>query len=270
MPRKHFPCLSISIDNFKHRFFTDATRRCWFVNAFLFCSFMSSGFAVGQEVTANLQAEVQPSEVLQEVTQQEADSQDSQSEDLEICRLVLKIDFPNVNNSAASRLRADIAAGVYDDYAISQTRSRRRKKSPKISVPVGRNRYRVWYGYSGKIRTAVLATAAAQSPIKKEKSSQVAQVAYVEKTESSDTNQDAKYPHRSSWWTVGKRYPDREAMVKHLSSGQHEGIFAIEWLETLTRDELHALHSDDHEKKVNWNHAVRTAAVTSKPVLNED
>lgn len=57
-------------------------------------------------------------------------------------------------------------------------------------------------------------------------------------------------------------------MVKHLSSGQHEGTFDLDWLNSLTRDELHALHSDDHEKKINWDYAVRAtesevAATTS-------
>ena len=261
MPRKYFPFVSIFTNKVK-RWIFPVSPRCFFCVCFsLFCLTISGGLAVGQQVAADLDAEVQPPKGLQDSTQKEAGTQENHSEELEICRLVLKIVFPTTSNSSASRLRADIAAGVYDEYAISQTRSRRLKKSPKISVPVGRNRYRVWYGYSGNIRTAVLATAAAQLPVKKEKTNEIAQVAYSEKAEPSkaDADPNAKYPHRASWWTVGKRYPDREAMVKHLSSGQHKGMFATEWLETLNRDELHALHSDGHEKKVHWSYVVRAS-----------
>lgn len=57
------------------------------------------------------------------------------------------------------------------------------------------------------------------------------------------------YPVRSSWWTVNGGYPDRGTMIGHLQSGEHAGRFDSNWLNSLTRDELHSLHSDDHEHR---------------------
>ncbi len=240
------------------------------VTSWLFCFAISGGFVRGQEVTTDVQAKTQLSKDIQPYPLPDTGKQDNEPEDEEVCRLVLKIEFSSTKTSAVSRLRADIAAGVFDDYAISEIRSRRLKKSPKISVPVGRNRYRVWYGYSAATRNAVLATASAQPPVTKQTKSQISQVAYEEESKHATSGPKGKYPHRESWWTVGKRYPDREAMVKHLSSGQHKGVFAIEWLASLSRDELHALHSDDHEKKVQWSYAVRAAQISQGAALKQD
>jgi len=38
----------------------------------------------------------------------------------------------------------------------------------------------------------------------------------------------------------------------------------LKWLDSLTREELHALHSDDHEGKVNWDFAVPPEVEDSK------
>lgn len=217
--------------------------------------------------TANAQQGVVTQAHATQILNSEADGKQSTEED-EICRLVIKVDFPKTDNQASSRLRADIKDGLFADYAISETRNKRLRKYPKISVPIGRNRYRVWYGYSTSIRDAVLKSASTHSGVKRKKNSAIAPVAFLEESKTVESDKATAYPHRSSWWTVAKRYPDREAMVKHLSSGQHEGTFDLDWLNSLTRDELHALHSDDHEKKINWDYAVRAtesevAATTS-------
>ena len=247
----------------------------WFarIAVFLTAFAMATNLVQAQEATGNVNA-VAPAVKLIPASKQNAlaskqnalASQNKQLEDQEICRLVIKMDFQKTDNASASQLRADIKAGVFADYAISETRHKQLRKQPKISVPVGRNRYRVWYGYSKQIRNAVLTSAAAQSTASPKKVSTIAQVSYSEQMKSDEPIVDAKYPHRASWWTVAKRYPSREAMVKHLSSGQHEGTFDLTWLDALTRDELHALHSDDHENKIDWSHAVRPKEFESKPI----
>jgi hypothetical protein len=65
--------------------------------------------------------------------------------------------------------------------------------------------------------------------------------------ESPEVQSRQGYPLRSTWWTVGGRYPDRQTMISHLSQGQHAGKWDLQWLRSLTREELHSLHSDDHE-----------------------
>ena len=241
----------------------------WFarVSAFLTALAIVNNLAGGQEASTEVSpvvpaAKLIPSSKQEKSTRQNIETADGQ----ETCRLVIKMDFKKTDNASASQLRADIKAGFFADYAISETRDKRLQRYPKISVPVGRNRYRVWYGYSKQIRNAVLSTAAAQSMASQKRSSNIAQVAYSEQEEHDTPIVDAKYPHRSSWWTVAKRYPSREAMIKHLSSGQHEDTFDLNWLDTLSRDELHALHSDDHENKVNWSYAVRPKEVASDPI----
>jgi len=66
------------------------------------------------------------------------------------------------------------------------------------------------------------------------------------------------YPIRSTWWTVNGTYPGRSEMIAHLQSGEHAGKYDPDWLSTLTRDELHSLHSDDHEQR---SDRLATAAV---------
>ena len=238
------------------------------VAAFLFCFPLAGELVQGQEPGAKLQPVADAAKVALEPAPTETHTLDERTEESEICRLVIKMDFQKTDNAAASRLRADIQAGIFADYAISETRNKRLRKYPKISVPISRNRYRVWYGYTQEIRKAVLAAAASQAPAKvgRKKDSRVAQVAYTKTVGPEDAVTEGKYPNRSSWWTVAKRYPNREAMVKHLSGGQHEGTFDLEWLDSLTRDELHALHSDDHEGKINWEFAVREKEVESNPI----
>ena len=177
-------------------------------------------------------------------------------EDDETCRLVIDILIQNRQDIAVSRLQADLDAEVFSEYAINLTINSRLRKHLKIRVPIGPNRYRVWYGYSTAIRTAVLATAAANAPTDHISKSRIKQVGFQEALDESTENAGGKYPTRKSWWTLGKRYPDKPTMIQHLSSVKHEGKFSTTWLESLSREELHALHSDDHEDKVNWEFAV--------------
>ena len=58
------------------------------------------------------------------------------------------------------------------------------------------------------------------------------------------------YPVRNLWWTVNGKYPEKEEMIEHLQTGMHRGKFSVEYLSSLTKQELHSLHSDDHENKV--------------------
>ena len=238
--------------------------------AFLFCFPIAGELVHGQEPGAKLQSVADVADVTLAPAPTEAKTLDERTEESEICRLVIRVDFQKTDNAAASRMRADIQAGVFADYAISETRNKRLRKYPKISVPVGRNRYRVWYGYTKEIRKAVLAAAAIQAPAKVGKGSRVAQVAFAKTVGPDDAVTEGKYPYRSSWWTVAKRYPNREDMVEHLSGGQHEGMFELEWLDSLTREELHALHSDDHEGKINWEFAVRQKEIESNPIPDVD
>lgn len=62
-----------------------------------------------------------------------------------------------------------------------------------------------------------------------------------------DLLSNVNYPERGTWWTVNGRYPDAIVMRTHLSTGEHAGKFSADRLQAMKRDELHALHSDDHE-----------------------
>lgn len=265
MLKNHFLPRWTFADKMTHRKFLRSAR--WLVKFSLLITFLAiaASMAEGKEADETLNAADRPANPITNHNQKDSTNPNKEIEAPEICRLVIRIDFQKTDNTAASQLRADIKAGVFADYAMSETRNRRLSKSPKISVPVGRNRYRVWYGYSERIRDAVLTNAAALSPVKQVNVSHVAQVAYSGKVRTEDFDASTKYPQRASWWTVAKRYPDREAMVKHLSLGQHEGTFDLGWLGSLTRDELHALHSDDHENKINWTYAVRPVEVEANP-----
>lgn len=254
MLEKYFLLPWMFADKMPHCNFSYSAR--WFVRGSLLITFLAITASVseGKDAGETLNAANRLAKPITNAKQKDSTNQNKETGDQEICRLVIRIDFHKTDNTAAAQLRADIKAGVFADYAINEVRNNRLSKSPKISVPVGRNRYRVWYGYSERIRAAVLTNAGALSPVKQ---GSVTQVAHSEKVTTEDSDAGTKYPQRTSWWTVGKRYPNREAMVKHLAIGQHEGVFDLGWLNSLTRDELHALHSDDHENKINWNYAVR-------------
>jgi len=58
------------------------------------------------------------------------------------------------------------------------------------------------------------------------------------------------YPLRRGYWSGCSGW-------QHLASGQHMGKFNIEWLKTLSYNEIQSLHSDDHEGRVNWSYAIR-------------
>ena len=267
----HFPTCRMLAHKQARRNFSLTT--IWFArfSALLTALAMAPHLAHGQQEVGTTVNPVAPAaKSIPVLKPEEPANHTNQMEDQEICRLVIKMDFQKTDNTSASQLRADIKAGVYADYAISETKNKRLRKYPKISVPVGRNRYRVWYGYSNQIRDAVLTSAAAQSTANPKRVSNIAQVAYTEQVKPDAPAVDTKYPHRSSWWTVAKRYPSREAMVKHLSSGQHEDTFDLNWLDGLTRDELHALHSDDHENKIDWSYAVRPKEVEPNPISSAD
>lgn len=257
-------------EKMSHRTFSCSARRL--VRDSLLITFLAITASVseGKEAGETLNAASRSANPITNPKQKDSTNQNKETGDQEICRLVIRIDFQKTDNTAAAQLRADIKAGVFADYAINEVRNNRLRKSPKISVPVGRNRYRVWYGYSERIRAAVLTNAGALSPVKQGSVSHVTQVAHSEKVTTEDSDAGTNYPQRTSWWTVGKRYPNREAMVKHLAIGQHEGVFALSWLDSLTREELHALHSDDHENKINWNYAVRPVEVETNTVSSSN
>lgn len=57
-----------------------------------------------------------------------------------------------------------------------------------------------------------------------------------------------EYPVRGGWWHVNGGYPGKNEMVEHLlNDGIHKGHFSREWLESLSREQLHSLHSDQHQ-----------------------
>ena len=72
-----------------------------------------------------------------------------------------------------------------------------------------------------------------------------------------------KYPVRTRWWTVGGRYPSHSEMVRHLQQGEHRGKWDPKWLQSLTYEEIHSLHSDDHEGKAEVTFASRDYVLSS-------
>lgn len=70
----------------------------------------------------------------------------------------------------------------------------------------------------------------------------------------------ATYPTRGSWWTFPGN--TREQLIYHLQLGEHAGKFDSRWLQTLTMAQLQSLHSDDHERRVNWGYVQKPNQVT--------
>ena len=204
-------------------------------------------------------------------------AESNQVEQEDVCLPVIKILVRRRENSEVAALRRDLEDGKFDKVAVDLRTGSRIKDQPKIMVPISPERYRVWYGYHSGIRQAVIRTAeefGKQLPYSSAQNEALGQRGYASNSNrstsssSGDSEQDTGdheepvegvreggYPTRTSWWTVGKKHPEKEGMVKHLSGGPHKGRFDLLWLETLTRDELHSLHSDDHEEKVNWLYA---------------
>ena len=209
------------------------------------------------------------------------------SEEDELCRPVIKVLVRRRENAEVAALRRDVQANAFDQVAVDIQVGSRIKDQPKILVPVAADRYKVWYGYHSGIRAAVLRTAAEYAKSlpgddkqngggtsegelsddldQTDSTSSEKPAATSQSKEAPDAGdgddesavgvREGGYPTRTSWWTVGKKHPEKEGMVTHLSGGPHKKKFDLAWLETLTRDELHSLHSDDHEKKVNWDYA---------------
>ncbi len=67
------------------------------------------------------------------------------------------------------------------------------------------------------------------------------------------------YPLRGSLWSGCPNW-------QHLDTGEHRGKFDRAWLASLTPSEVQALHSDDHEGRVNWQYAVRPPSKPSPEV----
>lgn len=55
---------------------------------------------------------------------------------------------------------------------------------------------------------------------------------------------------KSEWWTSPAK--TREDLIRHLQGGEHAGKFTLAYLQSLTWEQLNALHSDDHERRVQW------------------
>jgi len=199
---------------------------------------------------------------------------DAAAEEDEVCRPVIKVLVRRRENSAVALLRKDLRDGLLDSVAIDIQVVARIKDQPNIKVPISPDRYRVWHGYHSGIRRAILRTAAEFSKCLDSSGTPPPPNRSIERGQDSSEGvqstaeepvvgsiREGGYPTRTSWWTVGKKHPEKEGMVKHLSGGPHKDKFDLLWLETLTREELHALHSDDHEKKVNWNYARKPSEI---------
>lgn len=64
------------------------------------------------------------------------------------------------------------------------------------------------------------------------------------------------YPSRNGWWTVlGEPNPSRARLLEHLiGHPNHSGKFDTAWLKRQSYESLMSLHSDDHERAVNWDY----------------
>jgi hypothetical protein len=238
----------------------------------------------GQGDSADVKTEVSKEESETSVSVESAkenETDENQTEEDEVCRPVIKVLVRRRENAAVAALRQDVRSGLLDEVAVDIQVVGRVKDQPKIQVPVSSDRYKVWYGYHSGIREAILRTALDYGRTLSEQDDSAPPIVEQQKentqsaTESfSDSQSDDSeaidsgvraggYPTRTSWWTVGKQHPEKEGMVKHLSGGPHRDKFDLVWLGTLTREELHSLHSDDHEKKVNWQYARKPVELPS-------
>lgn len=225
-----------------------------------------------QEATAESKQVVEDSKVEPEKDAEKDAEKEAVTEQDEVCLPVIKVLVRRRENAEVAKLRRDIREGEFKQVAVDIRTTTRLKDQPKIMVPVSADRYRVWYGYHSGIRASVLRTAVEYAGLLPSNglstSSQTEKTSSIKDSVDDSTDQqlldgeerkegirEGGYPTRTSWWTVGKKHPEKEGMVTHLSGGPHKNKFDLAWLETLTRDELHSLHSDDHEDKVNWVYA---------------
>jgi len=60
------------------------------------------------------------------------------------------------------------------------------------------------------------------------------------------------YPVRpvSTWWSGCGSW-------RHMTRGEHDGLFDPEWLRSLSWESLQSLHADHHERAVKWEYVVR-------------
>lgn len=220
--------------------------------------FLCLGVAQSLKATDRSQSETQTEVVQNSVTesgeQSKSDQKKGEEQSAETCRLVIKISLREPTTASVSALQRDIEAGVFADYALDITKDPRLPRYPKIRVPSGPKRALVWYGYNSQVRKAVLKTAAAGAAKIIDSNQNVSVSQSVDETEIAP--EKSKYPLRSNWWTVNGRYPEREAMIEHMSSKSHAKKFDHVWLQSLSRGELHALHSDDHEGRLNLKYVV--------------
>ncbi|MCH2132013.1 MAG: hypothetical protein MK179_22970 [Pirellulaceae bacterium] len=196
-----------------------------------------------------------------------------EDEGSELCKLVIEVTWSRGRCRGCDELKADIAAGIFDAFVIHDRPYVRERGYPYIRVPVGRRRYRVWSGYNARIRDAVLKAAGRQAQGLPGGAAQVS--AKRDETGSAAPPKalaiEGGYPTRGSWWTVGGRHPEKEPMVRHLSGGPHKNKFSLDWLNSLDRAQLHALHSDDHENRVQWTYVTPfTDSPASDKVFGSD
>ena len=195
------------------------------------------------------QTEIVQNSGTESAEQLKSDPKNAEEPYAESCRLVIQIALREPTTASVSALQRDIEAGVFADYALDITKDDRLLRYPKIRVPSGPKRALIWYGYNSQVRKAVLKTAAAAAAKIHDSQQNVNGSQSADNTEMAP--EESKYPLRSNWWTVNGSYPEKKAMIEHLSSKSHAKKFDHPWLESLSRGELHALHSDDHEGKVN-------------------
>ena len=72
-----------------------------------------------------------------------------------------------------------------------------------------------------------------------------------------------RYPIRaaSTWWSGCDGW-------RHLTQGDHAGLFDPNWLASLSNEEIQSLHSDHHEKRVNWDRVLRPSTAPAVAVAS--
>lgn len=72
----------------------------------------------------------------------------------------------------------------------------------------------------------------------------------IKKVEKSKPKLTAFYPIRKNLWTGCDGW-------WHLTQGEHSGKFDVDWLKSLSFEEIQSLHSDDHEDDVKWEYVIK-------------
>lgn len=80
------------------------------------------------------------------------------------------------------------------------------------------------------------------------------------------------YPTRGNNWNIeGDWNASRERIIAHLLTHQnHRGHFSRAWLETLSRQQLLSLHSDDHEHRVKTQYVAQAALTKNEKKIVKD